>query len=385
MSTKTKLFSSTQVGAPVLNGVVGSLIGLLDAVLVNGFGSQAATSVVVASNVATVTFGASHSQILHGVALISGATPAGLNGEKRVLSVMANSFTFATSGITDQTATGTILAKVAPAGWAKQFSGTNLAVYQLLAPESTGMVLHVNDTNATYTNVRGYESMTSVSTGVGPFPTVVALPSGRFWSKSNTASAGAIAWHVYADDRGFYYSCDNILGNPDYRAQVNYFGDINPDKTNDPYACVLSGGTSNESAGGAAYGSCVYYSQWAQGIDSMNIARLANGLGGSQQIHVGAPVPYMGEYTSGSSNTYYPYPSLVHNGLDLIRPYVYRLGQGIRGTLPGILLTPQSISNRMETGDIIAGAGDFSGKTLYAQSVSNRAGVCFFDILGDWR
>ncbi|MCF8156315.1 MAG: hypothetical protein K9K35_09955 [Rhodoferax sp.] len=385
MSTKTKLFSSTQAGAPVLNGVAGSLIGLLDAVLVNGFGSQTATDVVVASNVATVTFGSSHSQIQHGVALISGATPAGLNGEKRVLSVTANSFTFATSGITDQTATGTILAKVAPAGWTKLFSGTNLAVYQRLAPESTGMVLRVDDTNATYANVRGYESMTDVSTGVGPFPTVAQVAAGRFWSKSNTASAGAIIWKVYADDRGFYYSCDNILSNTSYRAQVHYFGDINSNKSNDPYACILTGPPTNQAGTGTTLGECIGFNIWDESIISGNISRLSNGLGGSQPIYVyGTTTPITSD-TSGSNNGFYPYPSLVDNGLYLIKPFVYRKSNGFRGYLPGVFFTPMSCTLYLDTGDMITGDGDFAGKNLYTQSLGQRNGVIFFDILSDWR
>ena len=42
-------------GAPVLNGVAGSLIGLLDTFLVNGWGLATANSLSVSGGVATLT------------------------------------------------------------------------------------------------------------------------------------------------------------------------------------------------------------------------------------------------------------------------------------------------------------------------------------------
>ena len=53
-------YHSDMQGAPTLAGVAGSMIGLLDAVLVNGFGQLSVASISVASGIATVTFGAGH-------------------------------------------------------------------------------------------------------------------------------------------------------------------------------------------------------------------------------------------------------------------------------------------------------------------------------------
>ena len=55
VDTSVKWARSTMPGAPVLTRAAGSLIGLLDALLVNGWGQQTATSVVVAGGVATAT------------------------------------------------------------------------------------------------------------------------------------------------------------------------------------------------------------------------------------------------------------------------------------------------------------------------------------------
>lgn len=47
MSTAVKFFHSEMPSAPVLSGTAGSLLAILDACLVNGWGLMTATSVVV--------------------------------------------------------------------------------------------------------------------------------------------------------------------------------------------------------------------------------------------------------------------------------------------------------------------------------------------------
>lgn len=187
--TSVKHFHSAMNGAPVLSGTAASLIAVLDACLVNGFGLQTASSVVVASGIATATFPSGHSFEPDTIALIDGAAPAGLNGEKHVLTTSTNTITFAATGIADGTATGTITAKLAPAGWEKPFSGTNLAVFRSLNVESTRMYLRVDDTGTTNSRVAGYESMTDVNTGVGPFPTSAMISGGGWWPKASAANA----------------------------------------------------------------------------------------------------------------------------------------------------------------------------------------------------
>jgi len=54
--TSVVYFDSTMTGAPALSGTAGTLIGLLDACLQDGFGGVTLDSLVVASNVATATY-----------------------------------------------------------------------------------------------------------------------------------------------------------------------------------------------------------------------------------------------------------------------------------------------------------------------------------------
>ncbi len=81
MSTAVKYYDSTMSGAPSLSGTAGALVGVLDACLVDGFGSVTVDSLTVASNVATATISGGHQFAMIGntgpVITIAGANPSG--------------------------------------------------------------------------------------------------------------------------------------------------------------------------------------------------------------------------------------------------------------------------------------------------------------------
>lgn len=388
-SKKTKLFTSAMPSAPVLSGTAGSLIAVLDAVLVNGFGLVSVTSLTVAGGIATANVSAGHSMQVDCVGLIAGATPAGLNGEKRILSIAGNSFTFDATGIADQTATGTITAKVAPAGWTKAFSGTNLAAYKIAPPEGTGFYLRVDDTGTTVARVRGYETMSDVNTGTGLFPTTADFAgSGLWWSKSHVASAATRPWRIAADDQGFYYFPKQHTS---FEHQGNYFGDILSLKSNDPYACVLRGNVSDRSADtGGTFGDDLGMADSNRSYGGLYIARAANALGSAVNIY-SAPVidtTLGGTHITGSVGFAYPAP--VDNGL-MLTPVVLHNTMGFRGYLPGIRYSPQVVNSAFNTGDVVAGSGDMAGKKVTAVRMGNvigtpwQCGTVFIDHTSDWR
>ena len=388
MGTKTKSFTSAMTGAPVLSGTAGALIAVLDAVLVNGFGIAAPSSVVVTGGIATATYGAGHSFEVGSVALFAGATPAGLNGEKRILTKSATAVTFDATGISNQTATGSISSKVAPAGWSKLYSGTNLAAYKMGSVEGTGFILKVDDTGTTVARVRGYEAMTDIDTGTGPFPSIAqwAAP-GLWWSKSNVASASARPWRIVADERGVYFFPKNADTASEH--QGNYFGDILSLKSNDPYACVLRANVSDLSAGVTMQTSDVGYADSSSSIGGLYAARAANTLGGAVQCF-NAPVMSVGlplAHTSGAAG--WTYPSPVDNGL-LLTPVVIYSVQGYRGYYPGLHLSPQITNSAFSTGDVVPGSGSMAGKSVVAIKLGTPAagagqGVVFMDQTSDWR
>lgn len=205
--TSVKYFDSTMVGAPTLSYNAGYLVNTLDACLVTGFGSVTLNALVISNNVATATVSAGHNFAMLGtnspigpVIQIDGATPNSLNEHWRLASVPnSTTFTFSTSGISDQTATGTITAKRAAAGWSKAFSGTNKAAYQ--QGGTAGRYLRVPHTaDADTVTVTSYPTMSDVDTGSG-----LAL-SGTFFINNPSRTKVPAEWRLVADHQLFWLS-----------------------------------------------------------------------------------------------------------------------------------------------------------------------------------
>lgn len=263
MAYPTKWYSSTMQGAPTLSGTAGAGITFFDAVLKDGFGSLTLDSLAVASDVATGTYSSGHAYLQWSVIEIAGATPSGLNGQKRITSVTGTTFTFTTSGIGDQTATGTITAKIPAAGWTKPYTGTNLAAYRLDTVAGTGGYLRVDDTGTTDMRVVGYMAMSDVNTGTDPFPTSAQISGGGYFRKSSAASATTRPWIAIADDR-FFYLAVNADGAGTFEAYA--FGDFCSFSgiVSGPWDCMMacgSSGTAGPLLGytGGANASCLRY------------------------------------------------------------------------------------------------------------------------------
>ena len=81
-STSVKWAVSSMVGAPTLNGTAGSLIALLDAFLVNGFGAKAVDSAQVTGGVCRLAITGASAAVDHCVIQLAGVTGSGavLNG-----------------------------------------------------------------------------------------------------------------------------------------------------------------------------------------------------------------------------------------------------------------------------------------------------------------
>lgn len=189
-----QIYKSTDASAPVLTGLAGSLIALLDAVLINGYGALAA------------------------------------------------------------------------AGWAKAFSGTNLAAYR---PPVGGnrFFLMVNDTGATNGRCVGYETMSAISVGTGNFPTAAQVAGGMYWPKSSSADATARPWIIAATDRLLIMHVSSNSTTNATNASVCVFGDIKSYKAGDAYGTIHIAGTGSTPS------------------DSNNFFALAGALSGASAGH----------------------------------------------------------------------------------------------------
>jgi hypothetical protein len=240
VDTTVKWARSDMPGAPLLTRAAGSMAALLDALLVDGWGLQSATSVVVASGVATATFPSDHAAALHSVVEVAGATGAwsDINGEQKITSATSNTLQWATA-LPDGTATGSITVKMAGGGWTRPFTGTNLRAYKSASPQGHGQYLRVNDAGTDNARVIGYETMTAISTGTGPFPTSAQVNGGYYWWKSGYGDNTPVNWLFATDGRMFWLAVE-AAGYAS--AKIYGFGDLIPEApAGDPYATLLVG------------------------------------------------------------------------------------------------------------------------------------------------
>lgn len=382
--TSVKFALSDMVGAPIMTGAAGSLIALLDAVLVNGWGVQTATQVVVASGVATATFPANHAAWVNSVVTVAGATPSVLNGEQKIIDVVPNKVRWATTA-PDGTATGTITVKMAPAGWSKPFSGANLAVYRSANPQANGHYLRINDADPKFARVVGYETMTAISTGTGLFPTAAQASGGGYWYKAVTAGTTAMRWALVADSRMFYFlpvAYTAYEGQDAYRSpQFIYFGDPINLAPVDPWSTVVGVNPFTNGENGGLY--AIYDQQSAFQPRAL--------FGSGSSVPMNASPPIVGQLGVGGAA-----PNM-HSGQMAFQPVFVKTASGSapwRSQLPGLLVSMQEYPARVlrPFEPVSFGPGTSRKDYLFfglatqnaSMESSMESGVCI-DITGPWR
>lgn len=378
--TTVKVFQSTDSGAPSLSGTAGALITLLDACLTNGYGSVTFDSVVIAGNVATCTKSTGHGFTAIGtvgpvIRMAGVSVPSALNADWRTTVVSSTVVTFATSGITDQTATGTITAKRAPLGFSKAFSGTNKAVYRADEVASTRHYLRVSDKGtgaANYARVRGYETMSDVDTGTGPFPTDTQVSGGGYWPKSSTADATARIWRLIGNNEGFALLV-NYNGIANYFVPV-YFGDYASEKAVDAYRAILYCGSSSNIT---AMSALVNIDSYTTSFSPRSYTQLGTSVGiANQASRQSNYFAYAGmDYPSPVGNQFYAAPVELWESATIFR-----------GILSGIWC-PLNIQTGLTDGMVVTDIPELSGHTLWITRCTTAGGdaAVAIDVTGPWR
>jgi len=396
MSTSVKHIHNGMRGAPQISGTAGTLIAALDALFTTGWGVTTAVSVNVASGIATATLTSGETFDRDAVVLVAGATPGALNGEARVVTTSLTAITWATTAA-DGVATGTITIKYAPqTDWVKVYAGTNKAAYRSNNVQSNGHFLRIDDTGTTTARVRGYESMTDVDTGTGPFPTDAQMSGGGYIWKSTVANATVNPYRIFCDERFVLPLISAAAGTTAAQkaAPARGFGDpIALAPSGDAWNTLLSVGGSANSAPGMS--SLVNQSSASSSAGMTLTPRLVTGLGGSASCLC---LPFTGGDLaaggSGSNTTMGTMPSPVDGQIKTSRVFARDPASGAaRSIVPGVLFIPQSgHAAVIVDGDILSGSADLAGRKLLAVADPGSAsgsftvqGVYLVDITGPWR
>lgn len=376
--TTVKFIHNAMTGAPVITNVAGTLIAALDACLVNGFGVGTLDSLVVANNLATATRSVGHPMEIGTICEISGATPAGLNGQKRVLATTTTTYSFDATGISDQSATGAITGKVASLGWDKAFSGTNIAVYR--AQTGTRCYLRVDDTNGVSARVIGYESMTDVNTGTNAFPTSTQVTGGPHWDKNSATTPRN--WTIVGDSRAFYFFTAPG-GTSTHRTM--FFGDFVSRKSGDIYNCALTGSSSSFSTSGEGTVTASVGYSYRTSNSSIWAARAVSGVGTSSVLFKqSASIASQNNGTAVSTGGY-TYPNPGDNALLLIPIMVAdQTPYSDRGILPGLFAADQNITGVFQNREYVTGVAPLDGRVLRVAADTGNS-TLFFDTTGPWR
>lgn len=386
-----KYFRSTDTGAPTLFGNIpgatgnaGSLIGLLRAILINGYNSQTASSVTVASNVATFNC-TSHGFVVGQCLLCAGVTggPTGyanFNTELYVATAAANSFTVATSGISDGTLTGTITAKVAPAGWTEPYSSTtNITAFK--QPGGNGFYFNIDESAAQVSRVTGFESMTAVgvANGTGAFPTSVQLSGGVYWNRSSTTDTTQRPWLALVTDRHLL-----IYVNPDSSAtgangSIQGMTDLRVYKAGDIYATLLVGNATSTTT----ISQSLYLSGAGTAATGHFMTRSYTQIGSSVTVGKTCVDSVIGTGVyAGASGLTYPCPVDSGNWMSPIRCYEAATGLNApRGEMVGVWCPMHT--KPLTHLDTFSGTGSLAGKSFVVVNGYN-GGQLFLETSNTW-
>lgn len=358
MTTNVKVFKSTDANAPILAGTAAYLVNVLDAVLVNGYNSQ---TVTITRDGTTATASATAHGFLQGQCLlISGASQSEYNGEHYITGVTEDAFTFTVSGSPATPATGTITAKMAPAGWVKSFSGTNKAAYKMGGGNER--YLRIDDAGGTSARVVGYESMSDVDTGTAAFPTAAQVSGGLYINKSSAADTAARAWIVLATDRLVHVFINGAATNGQL-ASLATFGDIKSYAGSDQYATLIIASPSYSATAATSYQQATTTAAYGTVNNSHYIARSYTQVGGSVAVGKHGDAAKAKSLTAQLGGAGLTYPSETDGGLYMTPVYIHETS-AMRGVIPGVWAPLHA--RPLTQLDTVSGSGSLAGKSFIA-------------------
>ncbi|KIP82139.1 hypothetical protein SN15_14785 [Stenotrophomonas maltophilia] len=273
-------------------------------------------------------------------------------------------------------------------GWTREFSAVNTRAYRNNLVTGTGYFLRIDDSNALFTWMRGYEQMTDIDTGARPVPTLAQRANGSLWIKSSAAGAVARPWFAIGNERCFYLFIQHSGTSADF--DVAYFaGDIVSYVPSDQHCFALSqnGLTTYSSGFGASQLFLPLSNNWdtapTASSASLYIGRNYAGAEGAVMLgpinaaNIGLPIVYGGSI----GNAYYDIPAPVNGGVISVAGILQEAKFRLRGEYPGL----RAPISTLAYGNLQQMEGRLLSKRFrIAQSNSQYVGEVIFELDREW-
>jgi hypothetical protein len=351
-------------------GAAQVLCDILKACLVNGFNNLTFDSIVVTGGVAKASRTNGHGFVFDQIVSVAGATPSGLNGEKRVLAVTSQTIEFDATGVADGAASGTITIKTAPAGWQLAFDSTTKIALRSQAAVSPKSFFVIDESVGDRTSrmMYAFADMTDINTGTGQWASVGCVTPSNNSGNYVPAQWSGGRWMVIADNRTAWIICvsrpNDGLGPALGILTILGFGD---------FASFLAADAGNEFVMGA-YPESMSNSRYHPGgamlgayrtaVGEVHSMLRANGLGATALNNCGA---YGAHNINGASGHGGPsFPSPVDNGLLLADSLFRETTDGsLRGKNRGLYWCMQDRPfSEAHPGMTVTGISGLEGRTL---------------------
>lgn len=404
MTFPVKWFSSAMQAAPLLSsgsaGVPhtvspGSLIALLKAILVTGFGAQALSSAGYDSAAATITLTlpSGHAYLKDSIIEVSGANEFGFNGEFRVRSVTSTKVILGLDNGTPvaANATGTLMIKIPSLGWKVLLE--DAANYKIIFEKASGTPIKLMVDNSAWSGWNAqYAFLAKVSmvedvVDINTYTTVFEhrWPCGHSYAIPE--------WQAVGDSSMLYflpaYGVGGASSTPGKTRAMFAFGDINSIRPGDQYHCLLIHNHVLATSSGQGWNanSYTYYNNAMTFGDTSHkvLARSYHQLAGAVPVFWRGLNTRIGEGMS--------FPNLADNGFYVsTEPVPVFDNLSYRGSLPGVVVPYASPLSYDQTHlDNLASLPNklirllLCNKEAYAGNNDDYRRLIGFDIKGPWR
>lgn len=283
----------------------------------------------------------------------------------------------------------------AAAGWTRDFSGTNKAVFR--QGDGLQYFLRIDDVDARLARMRGYKTIADVdaATSTNPFPTDSQLSGGMYFRKSTTADSTARPWICWATEKTFYMVIFNAMTSMSFAdgtggtgADAHFgFGELENTQVsgdiNSAFICASSDTSATSTTATTArqclisYGSAVQTTLYLNG--SYNQASSA-----STNCYKRATSIYSAQTNSGTA-TAPPYPEPLRGGMVLSKFAVIEPTNIYRGNFPGIFAVCHSVlTGLFGQVELVFGVGTSTGREFQMLLTAGVPQAFAIETSGDW-